>query len=247
MARTSTGSALSARRYEPAPFALSLSKGFRSFTLQGRAGLRQAQPERSPHRTQKMRAGIAAGSHFARSRSRAGEGLGLSEGGSGRGLSAPVGPLGSFQRPKASSGPLAVCPSRHRCLSAHSARSTSKRVPMLSLRGSVDLATPVFRRTYPGKWVRLSPRASSRSCPFRPLPPASTLADLRRFHGGPQLVPTVRFLPIFPSLVSDQADSLCRVAQRGFWGDPPVDNGDIVDKETVSAPCPRGLLRGARL
>ena len=177
-----------------------------------------------------MRADIAAGSHFARSRSRAGEGLGLSGRGSGRGLSAPVGPLGSFQSPKAPSGSLAACPSSHCCLSAQPAwvpiETSSDAFPS-RLRRSEDPGLP------PDTSRKVGSACASRFFLFPPVPPASACFDpcgsppLQRWSPTRQIV---RCLPIIPQLASDQAGQVFRFAQRGFCAILPVDNGDIVDK-----------------
>ena len=54
--------------------------------------------------------------------------------------------------------------------------------------------------------------------PFRPLSPASILANLRRSSGGRQSRQTVCFRPVIPKLARSQAGPLSRFAQRGFWG-----------------------------
>jgi len=128
----------------------------------------------------------------------------LSQGGSGRGLAAPVGPSGSFagillfrfrflRVPRPASRPASV-PWRVPSFSALRLRiQVPCRTPMKrSFFGVLSRNLPPggfrFRRTLEGKWVRLwlapLPRASSFRLPGTSLPSASVLANFRRFPRG---------------------------------------------------------------
>lgn len=107
--------------------------------------------------------------------------------------------------------------------------AASKRVPMLSLRGSVDPKIPVFRRTYPRKWVRLAPRASSW---LSPVPPASACFDPKvSAASAVAACSSDRSLPPGHS-VTGEVTSWPRFPSRAkpIPASRPVDNGDIVDK-----------------
>jgi len=105
--------------------------------------------------------------HFSWSASRAGEGVGaFRERGSDRSLSAPIGPLGSRFRLAASPGSLTGFPPKSRDFAGSPVRVPHKAL----LPREVPFVLPSRRWEPPdgrGKWVRLAPRASSSTCPFR--------------------------------------------------------------------------------
>lgn len=149
--------------------------------------------------------------------------------GSGRGLSAPVGPLGSFRSVlRRSSGSLTANSSRHCCFDDFTIRSISppkhRHDPFAPL-GPKASGSQGIR----GKWVRLVAsrfflKSPSNASPgFHPCgyPPQSAVAavwSVRPFPAGHSV--TARL----------QADSGLRVAPSGILRVLPVNNGDIVDK-----------------
>lgn len=131
--------------------------------------------------------------------------------GSGRGLSAPVGPLGSFRDLAIPSGSLTNHPSRHCCSPSDRQGPQSKQAPMLSLRGSVSPKASISAGHISRKWVRLAPRASSR---LLPVPPAASTSirrsPLRLRWSLPR--PIARCRSIFPKTASGKGDPFARVA-----------------------------------
>lgn len=205
---------------------------------QPRIGRLESSPRRRAADSQtEMGAGIAASPHFPKLASRAGEGVGTPFGrGSGRSLSAPVGPLGPKLGLSACLGPLTGLPPKSRDFAGFPVEDPPKhRCLEVSLRGSFARG-PGFRRTVSesgfGLRLALLPRPA-RSAAVR----SFILADKGRFRGGRRR----RCLP-FPegrsSAANHPSDSAPRVAPSGIFRLAAVENVNPVDKSGLAAALP---------
>jgi hypothetical protein len=172
----------------------------------------------------------------------------LSQGGSGRGLAAPVGPSGSLRRSIADPVPVPAGSAPRLAagfgslagifllgLAASNSNSLSV-VREASFAVVLSRFLPPggfrFRRTLEGKWVRLwlapLPRASSFRLPGPSLPSASSSCELPPLSAGPSLRASIRFRKAAPCHRKDIGTD-CRVSANAESRVAPVDNGDIGD------------------
>lgn len=195
-----------------------------------------------------MGAGVAASPHFPKLASRAGEGVGTPLGrGSGRSLSAPVGPLGSELGLSACLGPLTGPPPKSRDFAGFPVQDPpTHRCPAGSLRGALT-RRPGLRRTIEesGFGLRLA------LLPRRPVPPACARSSLRTIAAS-AVVAAAGTAPL-PEGRSSAAKHLCdspsRVAPSGIFRLRAVNRVNPVDNfsggrrrpggsQCLPAPCP---------